>query len=313
MHRRPVVGVGRDDDDVAVQAQLLAVVLADVRVVPVDARVGERDARRVAPADRHGVLGLVRAVVAVLQPQPVPVHGRLHVALVLDVDERPPSPGGPAASGRDGAVVGEHPHRRVADALGHRRDAQREPVAVGELDDRGGGRCRQARRLARELVGRSGHPVSLLVSGAAQPRQPSTALEDARDGVRRGRWSGTRAPCRPYARPSRDARRPRTRLGDVRLRRQARGRCRAVHGLRDRAEDGGDQRGPRRSVAVTRPARSSPLAAWMSAISIDRCQAAGTSARKVPSAWPRSMSGEQRGEHRAVAVAQLLVRAACRC
>ena len=88
MDRRPVVGVGRDDDDVAVQPHLLVVVLADVRVVPVDARVGERDACRVAPADRNGFLGLVRAVEAVLQAQPVPVDGRLHVALVLDVDKQ---------------------------------------------------------------------------------------------------------------------------------------------------------------------------------------------------------------------------------
>jgi hypothetical protein len=33
--RRPVVGLDRVDDDVAVQAELLAVVLPDVRVVPV--------------------------------------------------------------------------------------------------------------------------------------------------------------------------------------------------------------------------------------------------------------------------------------
>jgi hypothetical protein len=42
MDRRPVVGVGRLDDDIAVEAHLLAVVLADVRVLPVDAGVGER-------------------------------------------------------------------------------------------------------------------------------------------------------------------------------------------------------------------------------------------------------------------------------
>ena len=165
--RRPVVGVRWDDDDVAVQAHLLAVVLADVRVVPVDAGVGERDACRVAPADRNGLLGLVRAVEAVLQAQPVPVDGRLHVALVLDVDQQLRPLGNPQRRAGDGAVVGEHPHRRVADALGHRRDAQREAVAVGELDGRGGGRCRQAGRLARELVCRSGHPVSSLVSGVA--------------------------------------------------------------------------------------------------------------------------------------------------
>ena len=40
-----------------------------------------------APADRDRRLRLMRAVVAVLQTQPVPVDGRLEVALVLDVDD----------------------------------------------------------------------------------------------------------------------------------------------------------------------------------------------------------------------------------
>ena len=38
VHRRPVVRVGRLDEHVAVQAHLLPVVLADMRVVPVQAR-----------------------------------------------------------------------------------------------------------------------------------------------------------------------------------------------------------------------------------------------------------------------------------
>ena len=99
MRRRPVVGVGRLDEDVAVQAHLLAVVLADVRVVPVDARVGERDPGREALADRHRLLRLVRAVVAVLEPQPVPVDGGLDVALVLDVDDDLRALPAPSASG----------------------------------------------------------------------------------------------------------------------------------------------------------------------------------------------------------------------
>ena len=151
--------------------------------------------------------------------------------------------GNPQRRAGDGAVVGEHPHGRVADALGHRRDAQREPVAVGELDDRGGGRGRQAGRLARELICRNGHPVSLWFRGATKPSRPSTALEDPRRAVRRAGGLGARAPtCRPYARqewwrklrPSNSARAYRRR----RLRRIGPMRP----GPRDRAEDGGDQR-----------------------------------------------------------------------
>jgi len=86
MHRRPVAGVGGVDEDVAVQTHLLAVVLADVRVKPVQAGVRERYARGEAAADRDRRLRLVRAVVAVLQPQAVPMHGRFQIAVVDDVD-----------------------------------------------------------------------------------------------------------------------------------------------------------------------------------------------------------------------------------
>jgi hypothetical protein len=58
------------------------------------------------------------------------VDGRLHVALVLDVDDdlrallhledRP----------RDRVVVGQHPHGVLADALGDRPDPEAELVAV---------------------------------------------------------------------------------------------------------------------------------------------------------------------------------------
>ena len=56
---------------------------------------------------------------------------------VLDVDEDLRALRDPQRRAGDRAVVGEHPHGGVADALGHRRDPQREAVAVGELDDRG--------------------------------------------------------------------------------------------------------------------------------------------------------------------------------
>ena len=82
VRRRPVVGLARGGEDVPVQAHLLAVVLADVRVVPVGAGIGHVHLVGEGLADRDRRLRLVRAVVAVLEPQPVPVHGRVEVAVV---------------------------------------------------------------------------------------------------------------------------------------------------------------------------------------------------------------------------------------
>jgi hypothetical protein len=83
---RPVVGIGRLDEAVAVQPHLLAVVLADVRVVPVHPGVGEADASGETLAYGHRLLGLVGPVVPVFKPQAVPVDRGFHVALVLGVD-----------------------------------------------------------------------------------------------------------------------------------------------------------------------------------------------------------------------------------
>ncbi len=85
MDRRPVVGLLGNDHDVAVQAHLLAIVLPQVGVVPVHARVRERDAHGEAAAHRDRRLGLVGTVVAVFQAQTVPVHRRLQVTVVDDV------------------------------------------------------------------------------------------------------------------------------------------------------------------------------------------------------------------------------------
>ena len=150
MRRRPVVGLGRVDEDVAVLPELLAVVLADVRVVPVDARVGKRDPVREAAADRDRRLRLVRAVVAVLQTQPVPVHGRLEVALVDDVDDELRALAHAQRRAGDRAVVGDHAHGVVADPLRDRRDPQLERVAVGELHDLGRRRLRKPGGVGRE-------------------------------------------------------------------------------------------------------------------------------------------------------------------
>jgi hypothetical protein len=84
--RRPVVRVGGLHQDGAGEAHLQAVVAAGVRVVPVQPGVGElQDGGEVA-ADRDGVLREVGAVVAVVETQPVPVHGGGRLGVVLDVD-----------------------------------------------------------------------------------------------------------------------------------------------------------------------------------------------------------------------------------
>src|SRR4029450_153245 len=73
MRGRPVRGIGRGDKDVPIEPHLLAVVLADVRVVPVRARVGETDLVREGLADWDRRLRFVRSVVAVVESQAVPV------------------------------------------------------------------------------------------------------------------------------------------------------------------------------------------------------------------------------------------------
>ncbi len=100
VHRRPVVGVGGLDDDPGIQAHLLGEVLADVRVVPVKAGVGELQPIGELAAVRDRRLGLLGdAVEAVLEPQAVPVQRRVDVAEVGRLDRRPRCPGRHAASG----------------------------------------------------------------------------------------------------------------------------------------------------------------------------------------------------------------------
>ena len=92
------------------------------------------------------------SVVAVLEPQPVPVDGGLHVALVLDVDDDLRALLHLERGAGDRAVVGQHPHRRVAKPLGHRRDPQVELIAVGQLDQLGGACLGKARDVRREVL-----------------------------------------------------------------------------------------------------------------------------------------------------------------
>ena len=307
--RRPVVGVGRDDDDVAVQAHLLAVVLADVRVVPVDAGVGERDACACsAPPTGIGVLRLVRAVVAVVQPQPVPVHRRLQVALVVDVDDDLRALRAPAASGRGSSRCrrASAPSRRrcawsparCAARSGHRRPARpprwRTPPA--------GRRCRAGTRLSK----RSSRLLAGFGRGEAS--QPSTALEDAREG-QSGEVGGTWARGRPWADPT---------LGQGWRRKVRHPTWRAPVGLLGYAVSvpcGPGLATAPRTVATNaasarsvgnRPARSSALPACTSARSIEQVPSGGHVRAEGALGLAAFDEREQPREHRAVAVAELL-------
>jgi hypothetical protein len=85
--RWPVVGLGRHDDEVAVQTHVQSVVLADVGVVPVQAGVGEADLVGEVAANGDRFLGLVRhTVVLVIEPKAVPVDRRLDVSFISDMD-----------------------------------------------------------------------------------------------------------------------------------------------------------------------------------------------------------------------------------
>ena len=73
--RWPVVGICRVDDDLAVQAHLLGVVLPDVRVVPVQAGIGEPQFAAVPAAGRDGLLSLIGDTVgSVVEAQAVPMN-----------------------------------------------------------------------------------------------------------------------------------------------------------------------------------------------------------------------------------------------
>ena len=151
IRRRPVLGLARDDEDVAVEAHLLAVVLANVRVVPVEAFVRESQLVCVALAHRDRPLRLVRAVVLVFDPQPVPVHGRLEIAVVDRVHENFRALPYLQRRSRDRSVVGKHANPVPFELLGDRRNSELELVALGEFDDFGTLCLRQTLDRSRKL------------------------------------------------------------------------------------------------------------------------------------------------------------------
>jgi hypothetical protein len=105
-----------------------------MRVVPVNAWVRKRQPVRECAADRNRGLRRERAVVAVVEPQAVPMHRRLQVALVDDIDQECGPLLHTKSWARDGSVVGQHSDRCIADCLLYRLDAKIELGAVGQRD-----------------------------------------------------------------------------------------------------------------------------------------------------------------------------------
>ena len=165
---RPVVRVGGFDDDVAVQAHVQAVVLADVWVVPVQAGVREPEPVGELAADLDRRLRLERhPVVGVVEPQAVPVDGRFGVAVVADVHDDFGSLPHPQRRTGDRAVVGQHANAVVAEVLGDGRDAQFVAVAVVECDDGGPDRLGEPGDVGREGGGHVGRVVGGVVHDAS--------------------------------------------------------------------------------------------------------------------------------------------------
>src|ERR671918_2300467 len=186
----PVRGIRRLDDYVPVEAHLLSVVLAHVRVVPEQSGVGKAEPVRVAAPRRYRSLRLVRdTVVPVLEAQPVPVNGRLHVGFVGDdhLDLRA-LPDAQCGSG-DRSVVGEHLCLDLAQALAHGCDDKIEPVTVVELYGAGVGRGAKRISVAGKGVLRIhifSFPIRLVTSGYISALYPasSTAARMASVSIR---------------------------------------------------------------------------------------------------------------------------------
>src|SRR6185503_1849758 len=83
-----VAGLSGGDEDVAVEAEVLLHVLANVRVIPVDAGVGEAHVIREASSWWHLLLREARhAVEAIVQPHSVPMNGGGLIEPILEADD----------------------------------------------------------------------------------------------------------------------------------------------------------------------------------------------------------------------------------
>jgi hypothetical protein len=64
----------------------------------------------------------------------MPVDGRIQVTVIRYVDDDRPALRNLHGRARDGSVIGQHAHGRVADLLLDRQDLELELAAVGELE-----------------------------------------------------------------------------------------------------------------------------------------------------------------------------------
>ena len=150
-------------------------------VVPVEAGVGELEPVGEGATDGYRGLGLVgNAVVAVLQAEAVPVDGGLDVAVVGHVDDDLRPLVHMETGAGDGTVVGEHAQDVVADAVGHRRDAKVESVAVTESDGFRAGSRAEVGGVGREQVG---HRVASEVSRPSRRARRSSGIGMGRNGL----------------------------------------------------------------------------------------------------------------------------------
>ena len=142
--------------------------------------VGER----VTNGDRR--LGVMCPVVPVLEPQAVPVHGCLEVALVRDMDSHGRTFGNLERRPGNRAVVGEHSHVCVTDSLDDRPDVKFGRVAIGELDDTGGNRTRQVRWFGSGSRCAGTRPSSVLAR-SSKSRSSASSCDFGFDPTMRGR------------------------------------------------------------------------------------------------------------------------------
>ncbi len=130
-------------------------------MVPVHPGIGELDPVRERSTDRDRRLRLVRSVVAVVEPQPMPVHGGVEIGLIDHVDDELGALADAQRRAGNRAVVRQHADGRVADTFADGRDAQLDLVSMAEVDHLRADGLDEAGRVGREMV--AGRDVSLVV------------------------------------------------------------------------------------------------------------------------------------------------------